>query len=496
MSVSKDLTFEQFHEFDFTEDEICNERWMPVNGFTGYYEVSNLGNVRSVERVVSYITKLGVKSERILPSKILSPWIDFDGYSNVSLSLDNRSYAKRVHRLVLEAFNPVQGSDKLQCNHKNFNRHDNRLINLEWMTNLENTLYSTVCHKPFRGKTRSVTDLTSGCVYPSMRAAAIAMTSECADSSIRDAIQNRRTYHGHVFVFTDDITDSFDTSSYVSEVLNNSRTNNQVSWRPVIDLVSNCEYPSIRQAAICVEGTQEGLINSIQNHRPYKNRVFVYADSVSAISDVAQYIQDAYSCCAGDPWKQVKIVDLITGDVYKSMNSAAAILGIDPEKLRRSIKSKATCEGHIFADNLDMTDIEKRKYIQDARNRSGQGIMSSVTELISGQNFPSLESAGKSVGGSGSMVKSAIDNKICYKGRVFILSRDLTDDFDRLKYIEDCKERSKTRTRGIKCIETGKAYKSIAEVCKELNVTRDIFTYRRNDNIITFRELHYVVGSV
>lgn len=85
-----------------------------------------------------YVTDDGrIWSERT--QKYLSAQYDKNGYVKVQMrSTDNKSHRYSVHRLVLENFKPVQGMDKLQVNHKDGNKLNNSLDNLEWTTCKEN----------------------------------------------------------------------------------------------------------------------------------------------------------------------------------------------------------------------------------------------------------------------------------------------------------------------------------------------------------------------
>lgn len=82
------------------------DRWMPVVGYEGLYEVSDRGDVRSLKRPrKTYLTRHG--KELVLTwfeGRALSPSADKDGYLKVSLSKNGKSKVFRVHRLVLESF--------------------------------------------------------------------------------------------------------------------------------------------------------------------------------------------------------------------------------------------------------------------------------------------------------------------------------------------------------------------------------------------------------
>lgn len=96
------------------------EIWKDVKGFEDYYEVSNLGNVRRKDSL--YVLKqLNHKK----------------GYLRVYLSVNSKKKGRAVHRIVAEAFieNP---ENKETVNHIDLNKKNNKVDNLEWMTNKEN----------------------------------------------------------------------------------------------------------------------------------------------------------------------------------------------------------------------------------------------------------------------------------------------------------------------------------------------------------------------
>lgn len=112
------------------------EFWKDVIGYEGLYQVSNIGKVKSLERSKLVKGKYpGVQKE-----KILKPGIDTSGYFFVCLFNDSVKTNKSVHQLVAESFlnhNPC--GFKLVVNHINLNKSDNRLENLEIVTNRDNT---------------------------------------------------------------------------------------------------------------------------------------------------------------------------------------------------------------------------------------------------------------------------------------------------------------------------------------------------------------------
>lgn len=119
---------------------MTQEIWKPIKGYEGYYEISNKGNVRSLNR---YILRKGHKKPVFWESKILKPHINLQGYYSVALSdKDHNRKRKRINRLVAEAFIP--NPDNLtRVNHKDENKTNNNVENLEWCTTQYNNTYGT-----------------------------------------------------------------------------------------------------------------------------------------------------------------------------------------------------------------------------------------------------------------------------------------------------------------------------------------------------------------
>ena len=113
------------------------EIWHPCAGFETHYEVSNLGNVRSVERMVYHYCG----GSKINHSTLLKSGKSKSGYLTVSFCIDGLKSNHSVHRLVARAFISNE-SNKPQVNHKDGNKHNNNVNNLEWVTRSENGLHA------------------------------------------------------------------------------------------------------------------------------------------------------------------------------------------------------------------------------------------------------------------------------------------------------------------------------------------------------------------
>ena len=114
------------------------EIWEDIEGYEGIYQVSSLGRIKR-------LYKNG--KERIL--KLRS---DRDGYLNVGLCKEGRVKSRGVHRLVAQAFIP-NPDNKSQVNHRDENKSNNKVENLEWVTGKENINYGTRTERSGKSQT-------------------------------------------------------------------------------------------------------------------------------------------------------------------------------------------------------------------------------------------------------------------------------------------------------------------------------------------------------
>lgn len=119
------------------------EVWLPVVGLEDSYEVSSLGRVRSLDRVVS--SRFGT---RVISGRVRKQTLCPSGYARVQLYPPGTNSTKRVHvmalvhRLVAEAFVSRTSSAASEVNHIDFSRSNNRADNLEWVSPSENVQHS------------------------------------------------------------------------------------------------------------------------------------------------------------------------------------------------------------------------------------------------------------------------------------------------------------------------------------------------------------------
>ncbi len=141
------------------------EVWKDVPNFEGLYRVSNTGKVKSFAKSNKYATQ---------PIHLLNPTINNNGYAQVTFYKDCKRSKFSVHRLVAELFIP--NPDNLPCiNHKDENKLNNSVDNLEWCTVAYNNAYGTARIRGIDKRSKPVEQLTyDGKVIAVYRSAKIA----------------------------------------------------------------------------------------------------------------------------------------------------------------------------------------------------------------------------------------------------------------------------------------------------------------------------------
>ena len=108
------------------------EIWKPIKDYEGIYEVSNLGRIKTLSRTIN---------GRKMPEKIKKLDKTKQGYLRIELSKNKINKKYSVHRLVAQTF--IDNANNYPCiNHKDENKMNNNVDNLEWCTHLYNNLYN------------------------------------------------------------------------------------------------------------------------------------------------------------------------------------------------------------------------------------------------------------------------------------------------------------------------------------------------------------------
>ena len=127
------------------------EQWKDIPGYEGWYQVSNLGRIRSVPRILPHKTKGGAISNQHWSGKILRPTIIGSGYEMVVLTKHRTPTYPTVHRLVATVFVP-NPENKPVVNHIDGNKSNNVATNLEWVTSSENNYHAYATGLKKRGR--------------------------------------------------------------------------------------------------------------------------------------------------------------------------------------------------------------------------------------------------------------------------------------------------------------------------------------------------------
>lgn len=161
------------------------EIWRDIPEYEGFYQASNLGRIRSLDRDLKCeVKKRGYKFGYFKKGRILKQGVQRGGYKVVSISVCAKRKVCTVHRLVAKAFleNPC---NYREVNHKDGNKTNNAVENLEWCEHSDNikhsyqTLGQERHHKPVRC-------IDTGIVYKSCKEASD-LTGICT-ASINHAI--------------------------------------------------------------------------------------------------------------------------------------------------------------------------------------------------------------------------------------------------------------------------------------------------------------------
>ena len=115
------------------------ESWKDIKDFEGLYQVSNRGKVKRIKSIIVDISQGGVRTREI-PERLLKQSFAGCGYCSVMLSKNGKVRRFNVHRLVAEAFIP-NPSNLPEINHKDENKTNNCVDNLEWCTSKYNANY-------------------------------------------------------------------------------------------------------------------------------------------------------------------------------------------------------------------------------------------------------------------------------------------------------------------------------------------------------------------
>lgn len=144
----------------FNLKPLLNEEFRDITGFEGLYQISNYGRVKSLERIVKHFNRFKVCDRRI-PKRILRCSYDKDKYLIIGLWKEGKNNWRRVHQIMGFVFLGNDGS--LVVNHKDLNKQNPRLDNLELCTEYENRHHAKINGAVRKG--RKIKDTKTNIIY-------------------------------------------------------------------------------------------------------------------------------------------------------------------------------------------------------------------------------------------------------------------------------------------------------------------------------------------
>ena len=164
------------------------EEWRYIKGYEGLYQVSNLGNIKSLSKIDGN----GVYRKE----RLLKPILNSHGYYVVMLYKNNKGVQKLVHRLVANAFIP-NPNNLPHINHKDEIKTNNHADNLEWCDIAYNNRYGNRSKKVVKALGQPVISISllDNCIsfYPSIAIAT--KKAHINDRDIQNVLKGRKRQH-------------------------------------------------------------------------------------------------------------------------------------------------------------------------------------------------------------------------------------------------------------------------------------------------------------
>lgn len=160
------------------------EVWKDIEGYEGFYQVSNYGRVKSLDRIVQ-MRRGGKTLDMHIKERIRRQVKSRDGYYGVQLIKGCKEKTIKVHRLVAVAF--LDNPDGLpEVNHIDGNKENNRVENLEWCThghNIRHAIRTGLIKAENRGSNRKKVRRSDGVEFASLTKAAEASNAQISNIS-------------------------------------------------------------------------------------------------------------------------------------------------------------------------------------------------------------------------------------------------------------------------------------------------------------------------
>lgn len=331
------------------------EIWKDIEGYEGLYQVSNLGRVRSLDRVVQQLNRWGKYQSRFYRGCVLNPGVTHDNYQSVSLTRQGKSASYSVHRLVAQAFIP--NPDSLpQVNHKDENPSNNCVDNLEWCTAKYNSNYGTRIDK----LRQSLTGIERTEEYKNY----MSETRKGEGNPMYGRKQSEETKQK----IKEALTGIKRSKEYVEKM--RERMKGNIPWnkglhtRPVVCLDANIQFDCADDAAEWVGGvTSQAVEYTLKRMACCKGHVFVYADSIPEDPEVyvAQCLENyRKGAKAGRPCRCVE-----DNKVFRTTSEAARFYNISNEsmsyRMEHNVGVRLVDERTVHFERISHEEFESLK---------------------------------------------------------------------------------------------------------------------------------------
>lgn len=216
------------------------ELWKDIVGLENFGQISNYGNVKSKERILNYIIK-GKKVSRLLKETTRCPVDNGLGYLSVTFTIKGKSVSKYVHVMVAEAFlEKPFSNEKLEVNHKDLDKSNNCLNNLEWVTKSENLRHYT-SSDIFKSKKTIHSVNCSFCknVFETTRID----IKFCSDSCQKDYFENRKNGISNIPISKNDLYNLLKYNSFLTVGNSFNVSDNAIrKWCKRLDIPHKASY--------------------------------------------------------------------------------------------------------------------------------------------------------------------------------------------------------------------------------------------------------------
>ena len=224
------------------------EKWIIINKPYDNYAISNYGNVKNIKT-----------------NKIIKQFEDQDGYMKVSLWNNGKGKTFKIHRLVALYFIENENEEYIYVNHKDGNKKNNNVRNLEWCTRSANLAHA--CETGLNVSQKPIRIVETGEIFRSQNECARRIGG--AASGIHDCRSGRHvTHRGYHFEFLDD-----------DGLWHKTDRENMSKRRRVTVLETGVTYDSVSECARAINGTVCGILSCrTGNQRTHRGYHFKFYD--------------------------------------------------------------------------------------------------------------------------------------------------------------------------------------------------------------------------